>query len=467
MRGSLDWIREKIRGKVQASKTSDNYVWVKDIFPFSQTAVVEIEDYSIEKAVEMYEYPWSLNATGDDVDLGQPTAVDLAYVYKRRAEEAAKGEGAELTGPIVKKDAKERIVYAAVLVPGEPDRDFERGEKILSAEEIERVAHGWMENYQNVDLMHTLNNTAVPIESYILPGDMEVEFGGKSHILPKGTWVLASKVQDEKVWDQVEKGKLTGYSVMGMRKTALKAAEKKEDVTASLKRTLLKDLGDDWIAPFVSIVDEPCVPKAKFFAIKQAPEADPGEQSPTWIAKLKSLFGGGEEPAVKEGRRFSETTYSNLKAAVEALGALIKEAEEERKFKGKKSGSGKAAPKEGDDEVTKEEMQAIMQEAVKSALEPIDARISAIEKATKSAEPGEGQDSAGEGAEGAAKGAEGADTGDDPSKEVLKRLEDIEKRLGKAAPKSLAGQDGEGEPAQKGVADYGDRDTYGRKRAAK
>lgn len=42
----------------------------------------------------------------------------------------------------------------------------------------------------------------------------------------------------------------------------------KADLAAALKRTLLRDLGVDWVAPFVSVVDEPAVPKAKFFALK-------------------------------------------------------------------------------------------------------------------------------------------------------------------------------------------------------
>ena len=44
--------------------------------------------------------------------------------------------------------------------------------------------------------------------------------------------------------------------------------------SAAFKKTLLKDLGPNWEANFVSIVDRPAVPKAKWFALKMAdPEA--------------------------------------------------------------------------------------------------------------------------------------------------------------------------------------------------
>src|SRR5262245_18385233 len=35
------------------------------------------------------------------------------------------------------------------------------------------------------------------------------------------------------------------------------------------KRTLLGDLGPDWLAPFVSLVDGPAVPKALFYVVKR------------------------------------------------------------------------------------------------------------------------------------------------------------------------------------------------------
>lgn len=174
----------------------------------------------------------------------------------------------ELTGPIVFKDATKRVAYAAVLVPGEPDTDYPLGEKILTADEVERVAHEWLASYRNVDIQHTLNNVAVPVESYLLPMEMTVTAYNREMTLPTGTWILATKVLNDEVWEGIVTGKLTGYSVMGISRDELNRPDDSVPKSASLKRTLIKDLGEDWIAAFVSIVDEPAVPKAKFYALK-------------------------------------------------------------------------------------------------------------------------------------------------------------------------------------------------------
>jgi len=174
----------------------------------------------------------------------------------------------ELTGPIVRKDSAKRIAYAAVLVPGEPDTDYPAGEKILTRDEVERVAHEWLASYRNVDIQHTLNNVAVPVESYILPMEMTVSHYDRVFTLPAGTWILASKILNDEVWEGIVTGKLTGYSVMGISRDELNRSDGSVPKSASMKRTLLRDLGEGWIAAFVSIVDEPAVPKAKFFALK-------------------------------------------------------------------------------------------------------------------------------------------------------------------------------------------------------
>ena len=47
----------------------------------------------------------------------------------------------------------------------------DKGEEILTVEEVERVAHKWMLEYGNIDYMHGLNNVAKPVETFLLPMD--------------------------------------------------------------------------------------------------------------------------------------------------------------------------------------------------------------------------------------------------------------------------------------------------------
>lgn len=78
---------------------------------------------------------------------------------------------AELTAPFVLKNAMKRIVFGPVLVPDEPDSD----EDVVSKEKIEEVAYTFMEQYGNIDLQHSLNNVGKVVESYILPFDWNID----------------------------------------------------------------------------------------------------------------------------------------------------------------------------------------------------------------------------------------------------------------------------------------------------
>ncbi|REJ18650.1 MAG: structural protein [Caldibacillus debilis] len=180
------------------------------------------------------------------------------------SKKSQKAAAAELTAPVVLKQDEKQIVYGPVLVPDEPDYDND----VVSAEKIEEVAHKFMLQYGNIDLMHSLNNVGKVVESYILPMDWQVN---DELLIPKGTWMMGVKVLDDETWEMVKEGKLTGFSIMGVSKVTVKSKKGKE---VTLKRTTLADLGDDWIVNAVSLVDEPAVPKAKWIAIKSKNKPD-------------------------------------------------------------------------------------------------------------------------------------------------------------------------------------------------
>jgi hypothetical protein len=395
-----------------------------------------------------------VNALEGHPGVDDPNAL-CAWLHKQATGEwpAEKAKGpaeAELTGPIVMKNAAKKIAYAAVLVPGEPDHDNE----IVTAEKIEAAAHEWMADYQNVDLQHSLNNVGRPVESYVLPVDLEVEAYGQKMSLPKGSWIMASKFEDD-VWDRVEKGELTGFSVMGIRRAAFKemnAAEKGLD-EAAMKRTLLKDLGPDWVPAYVSVVSEPCVPKAKFFAFKEKPQEEP--EPKTFVEKLKGLF-----TAEKEGRKFSAATLSALQKASDALNDLIKQAEEQESSKSLGGGI----------DVDEAKVQELINASVKEALEPITSKLEEL-TAAKEPEQEEGAvKSEEENTEPAEKGTENQETENnepDPI-EVLKaeftsRLDAIEGLLKPGSSRAVKGQDDKQNQEPERPVIEG-RDAYGRSR---
>ncbi len=179
--------------------------------------------------------------------------------------------GLSYKAPFVKKDADQQLVYCAVLVPGEADKN---GEPPLTAEEIADKAHDWLENYQLMDRDHALKETvAVPVESYISPQEMQVTTDDGEVNLPVGTWIIVAHVLDTQTWSDIKNGLLNGLSIFAGNKDAVEQAFAQKSATTSTdnKPVLLKDLGD-YTIPVVSVVNDPAVPKAKFFAIKNTVE---------------------------------------------------------------------------------------------------------------------------------------------------------------------------------------------------
>lgn len=109
---------------------------------------------------------------------------------------------------IVKEDEAQQIVYGIVY---EPDVEDAHGD-FMTAAEIEKAAHIFMKEYQNIDKQHDFESeVGKVIESYIAPADFEI---GRQQVT-KGSWVMAVKVEDE-MWTSIQKGEFTGFSLAGM-----------------------------------------------------------------------------------------------------------------------------------------------------------------------------------------------------------------------------------------------------------
>jgi hypothetical protein len=394
------------------------------------------------------------------------------------------GKSAELSGPIisVSKDKTKRIAYAAVLVPGEADSDGE----IVTKEKVEDACHEFMDLYQNIDLKHTLNNVGKPIENYLTYSERVVKtLEGDEITLPEGTWVIGSKL-DEPTFESVQKGELKGYSIMGIKRAAMKELAKKDlglaikemdrsgELKVALKKTLLRDLGPDWVPVSVAVTDDPAVPKSKWFALKSKQKQKETKEA-GFASKLKKVFGGSQNNipnsltgSTKEGRKFSSGTIKKLKEAAEALQALVDEAEKEEEQIKKKIKLIKGGKEM---ELTDEELQKMIGEAVKEEVDPIEERIKNLEAKKSDAKDKEG---------GAEKDKKAEKDKEDPKpndedkelKSVKEKVEALETAVGKIAKvlgvdssKAIKGQDkkDESEDKDKAEKDFGDRDSWGRK----
>lgn len=113
----------------------------------------------------------------------------------------------EAYSPILKADDEQQIVTGTPLVPGKPDR---RGD-LVSAENIEHVAHDYLATHRHVDEMHDgINRDYSVVESYTAPHELDI--GGKK--IRKGTWIVSVQLDDD-AWQKVKDGTFQGFSIEG------------------------------------------------------------------------------------------------------------------------------------------------------------------------------------------------------------------------------------------------------------
>ena len=70
-----------------------------------------------------------------------------------------------------------------------------------------------MKNAGDADIQHCFEKAegVEVVESYVAKSDMEIE----GQPIKKGTWLMTMEVSDDDVWDKIEKGEITGFSMGG------------------------------------------------------------------------------------------------------------------------------------------------------------------------------------------------------------------------------------------------------------
>ncbi len=132
-----------------------------------------------------------------------PPAVDSKQVEFRRAVSLSKA------------DASEHYALMVVLEPETPDSQKD----VYDADTIQKACWRFMEAYRSGDreghmgVMHKrlADDELAILESYLCPTDCTI--GGQ--VVKKGTWLMGLRVKSEKLWDQVQKGEMTGLSIGG------------------------------------------------------------------------------------------------------------------------------------------------------------------------------------------------------------------------------------------------------------
>ena len=307
-------------------------------------------------------------------------------------------------GRIVKADAENHYVTGVVY---EPMAEDSHGNFMTEAE-ITKAAYWFAKNGNKVDLQHSFEplDGANVVESWIAKADFDID----GETIKKGTWLMTVEVADESVWEGIEKGEITGFSMGGLgnyseEDVELDNVSKQE---TSEKKGLLKQLAK---ALGLNVVEKGAMAelyeersKGTLFwnafnsleeiLYKYDPitgrylyEADENkvreclEEFGQIITSI--LTGGGsvtetiqtDRPVEKAGKKMSGKNKETLLGIYESLGTFIKEFDDPEPEKNeptkKKDGEETEEPEETEKEekqVTKQEVEGIVAKAVETAL---------------------------------------------------------------------------------------------------
>ena len=299
-------------------------------------------------------------------------------------------------GRIVKADAENHYVTGVVY---EPMAEDSHGNFMTEAE-ITKAAYWFAKNGNKVDLQHSFEplDGANVVESWIAKADFDID----GETIKKGTWLMTVEVADESVWEGIEKGEITGFSMGGLgnyseEDVELDNVSKQE---TSEKKGLLKQLAK---ALGLNVVEKGAMAelyeersKGTLFwnAFNSLEEIlykyDPitgrylYETDETKVRECLEEFseiitsiltGGGsvteaiqtDRPVEKAGKKMSGKNRETLKGIYESLGAFLREFDDPEPEETGDPEDTKKADKE-EKQVTKQEVEGIVEKAVEAAL---------------------------------------------------------------------------------------------------
>lgn len=299
-------------------------------------------------------------------------------------------------GRIVKADAENHYVTGVVY---EPMAEDSHGNFMTEAE-ITKAAYWFAKNGNKVDLQHSFEplDGASVVESWIAKADFDID----GETIKKGTWLMTVEVADESVWEGIEKGEITGFSMGGLgnyseEDVELDNVSKQE---TSEKKGLLKQLGKMLGLTVVEkgamaeLYEERSKGTLFWNAFNSLEEIlykyDPitgrylyetGENKVRECLEEFSqiitsiLTGGGsvteaiqtDRPVEKAGKKMSGKNRETLKGIYESLGAFLREFDDPEPEETGDPEDTKKADKE-EKQVTKQEVEGIVEKAVEAAL---------------------------------------------------------------------------------------------------
>lgn len=373
-----------------------------------------------------------------DAKIGFVSLVDKAANKKTFLITKADDGSANFTtyGRLLKADTDNHFVTGIVY---EPMVEDSQGNYMTEAE-ITKAAHWFMKNGGDVDIQHCFKKCegAEVVESYIAKCDMEIE----GQEVKKGTWVMTMEITDANVWESIQKGEITGFSMGGAgvyseEDVDLSSVEKSDEPKGLLKK-LAKALGFDvvekgavkdyynrgvketnfreaWYAldnilhqkpdggygltddvsavrealtDFNDVVtqvltSDDCIIKALQGEDSQKDgkiKPDNGEESNGQKADSRKRK---RNDVKKAGKSLSSKNLNAIKDIYDTLGDFLSEFDE-----GEPGETANSTVKKEDADMTNEEVQKLVSEEVAKAMEPVTKQVEAIAKGEGAEERG-------------------------------------------------------------------------------
>ena len=317
-------------------------------------------------------------------------------------------------GRILKADTDSHFVTGIVYEPMVEDSQG----NYMTEEEITKAAYWFAKNGNQVDLQHCFEKCsgATVVESYVAKCDMEIE----GEAIKKGTWLMTMEISDADVWESVQKGEITGFSMGGIGVYSEEDVElpvEKQEEPKGLFRRLAKAMGFDVVekgavkANFQRRVKEDNFYSA-WYALRSTLEGNfynPDTGCWEWgynsdestirealedfndivtqlltsdgsiVKSLEKAAKEAPDPVRKEGKSLSAKNLNAIKGIYDTLGSFLADFQDE-------PAEENNVQKE-DVDMTSDEVKTVVAEEVKKAMDPIVEQLKAIAPETK----GEGE----------------------------------------------------------------------------
>lgn len=150
-------------------------------------------------------------------------------------------------GRILKADTETHYVTGIVYEPMVEDTQG----NYMTEDEIVKAAYGYAKNGMNADLQHNFvaMEGAAVVESYVAKCDEVIN--GQN--IKKGTWVMTMEITDSQIFEAIQKGDITGFSMGGVGQYSCEDVQLGADEPVEKKGIL------NWVAKKMGLVEKGAV----------------------------------------------------------------------------------------------------------------------------------------------------------------------------------------------------------------